>query len=196
MKDLMAEVSKEGRSVAITHHYDPNGWFTFCDFWDYKWFEDEYINTVLYGAQGKEYPLSEEFLKKNTVIVQSIVGKNLLSEPFEIKNWDASCRIDPELLVRSVPPKYKLEFTVEKTGPDSIMQIGYSDSKQVWHELVKQKNVRIQGASLKDGWCVAISKNCTFTLSIDENLAAALEASHGIILNGQNIIIKSVKVVE
>lgn len=53
LKDFMTEVSKEGRSVAITHHYDPNGWFTFCDFWDYKWFEDEYINTLLYEAQGK-----------------------------------------------------------------------------------------------------------------------------------------------
>ena len=53
MKDFMAEVSKAGRSCAILHHYDPNGWFTFCDFWDYKWFEDEYINTILYGAQGK-----------------------------------------------------------------------------------------------------------------------------------------------
>lgn len=43
--------------------------------------------------------LSEEFLKKNEVIVPSIVGKNLLIEPFEIKNWDRSCRIDPKPLM-------------------------------------------------------------------------------------------------
>ncbi len=43
--------------------------------------------------------LSEEFLKKNAVIVPSIVGKNLLSEPFEIKNMDKSYRIDPKLIM-------------------------------------------------------------------------------------------------
>lgn len=43
---------------------------------------------------------SEEFLKKNEVIFPSIVGKNLLIEPFEIKNWDRSCRIDPKLQLR------------------------------------------------------------------------------------------------
>ena len=199
MKDFMAEVTKNGRSCNITLHPADDYQNNSHDFdsWNIKWNEKpEYFDTVFYGAQGKEYPLSEDFIKKNEVKIPSIVGKNLLPEPVEIKNWDRSYRIDQELLVRSVPPKYKLEFTVEKTGPDAIMQIGYSDSKQVWREVVQQKNVRIQGASLKDGWCVAISKNCTFTLSIDENLAAALEASHGIILNGQNIIIKSVKVVE
>ena len=195
MKDLMAEVSKEGRSVAITHHYDPNGWFTFCDFWDYKWFEDEYINTVLYGAQGKEYPLSEEFLKKNELIVPSIVGKNLLSEPFEIKNMDKSYRIDPEILIRSVPPKYKFEFTVESTGSNAILQVGFDDEDGKWHDLVKEKNVVVKGASIKDGWCIKVT-NEVFTISIDEKLAATLEASRGLNLNGQNIIIKSMKVVE
>ena len=88
--------------------------------------------------------LSEDFLKKNAAIVPSIVGKNLLSEPFEIKNMDKSYR---------------------------------------------------KGASIKDGWCIKVT-NEVFTISIDEELAAALEASNGLNLNGQNIIIKSVKVVE
>ena len=47
LKDFMTEVTKDGRSCAVTHHYDPNGWFTFCDLWDYKWFEDDYINLLL-----------------------------------------------------------------------------------------------------------------------------------------------------
>ncbi len=50
-------------------------------------------------------------------------------------------------------------------------------------------------ASIKDGWCMKVT-NEVFTVSIDEKLAAALEASNGLNLNGQNIIIKSVKVVE
>ena len=50
LKDFMTEVSKNGRSAAVTHHYDPNGWYTFCDLWDYKWFEDDYIN-ILLGKQ-------------------------------------------------------------------------------------------------------------------------------------------------
>ena len=51
MKDFMSEVSKDGRSCAVLHHYDPDGWFTFCDLWDYKWFEDEYINLLLDAAK-------------------------------------------------------------------------------------------------------------------------------------------------
>ncbi|MBP5450950.1 MAG: cellulase family glycosylhydrolase [Treponema sp.] len=203
IKDFLALCNKKGRACTTSFFLDPGLGqgaeekdMVYYDIINHNWVDEEFINTYIYQAQGKEYPLSEEFLKKNTVIVPSIVGKNLLAEPVEIKNWDRSYRIDPELLVRSVPPKYKFEFTVESTGSNAILQVGFSDNNGNWHDLVKEKNVVVKGASIKDGWCVAISKNCTFTLSIDEKLALALEASHGLNLNGQNVIIKSVKVVE
>ena len=113
----------------------------------------------------------------------------------EIKNWDVSYRIDPELLVRSVPPKYKFEFTVESTGSNAILQVGFSDNNGNWHDLVKEKNVVVKGAAIQDGSCIKVT-NEVFTISIDEELAVTLEGSQGIFLNGQNIIIKSVKVVE
>ncbi len=50
-------------------------------------------------------------------------------------------------------------------------------------------------ASIKDGWCMKVT-NEVFTVSIDEELAVKLEGSQGIFLNGENIIIKAVKVVE
>ena len=198
MKDMMAESTKKGRSCAICVYWGEDYKNHRADFdpWNLKWnAQPEYLNTIIYGAQGKEYPLSEEFLKKNEVIVPSIVGKNLLAEPVEIKNWDVSYRIDPELLVRSVPPKYKLEFTVETKDSNALLQPGFVDEDGKWHDLVKEKNVSVKGAAIQDGWCIKVT-NEVFTVSIDENLAAALEASNGIFLNGGNIIIKSVKVVE
>lgn len=198
MKDIMAESTKKGRSCAVCVYWgeDYKNHRTDFDPWNLKWnAQPEYLNTIIYGAQGKEYPLSEEFLKKNAVIVPSIVGKNLLSEPFEIKNMDKSYRIDPEHLVRSVPPKYKLEFTVETKDSNALLQPGFVDADNKWHDLVKEKNVSVKGAAIQDGWCIKVT-NEVFTISIDEKLAAALEASNGIFLNGENIIIKSVKVVE
>ena len=198
IKDMMAESTKKGRSCAVCVYWGEDYKNHRADFdpWNLKWnAQPEYLNTIIYGAQGKEYPLSEDFLKKNEVIVPSIVGKNLLSEPFEIKNWDVSYRIDPELLVRSVPPKYTLEFTVETKDSNALLQPGFVDEDGKWHDLVKEKNVSVKGAAIQDGWCIKVT-NEVFTVSIDEKLATALEASQGIFLNGENIIIKSVKVLE
>ena len=198
IKDMMAESTKKGRSCAVCVYWGEDYKNNRADFdpWNLKWnAQPEYLNTIIYGAQGKEYPLSEDFLKKNEVIVPSIVGKNLLSEPFEIKNWDVSYRIDPELLVRSVPPKYTLEFTVETKDSNALLQPGFVDEDGKWHDLVKEKNVSVKGAAIQDGWCIKVT-NEVFTVSIDEKLATALEASQGIFLNGENIIIKSVKVLE
>ena len=198
MKDFMAEVTKKGRSCNITLHPadDYQNGTRDLDVWNIKWKEQpEYFDTIFYGAQGKEYALSTDFIKKNEVKIPSIVGKNLLAEPVEITNWDKSYRIDPELLVRSVPPKYKLEFTIEKTGENAILQPGFNDENDKWHDLVQEKNILVKGATIQDGWCIKVT-NEVFTVSIDEKLAAALEASRGLNLNGQNIIIKSVKVVE
>ncbi len=198
MKDFMAEVTKNGRSCNIILHPadDYQNGTQDLDGWNIKWKEQpEYFDTIFYGAQSKEYPLSADFIKKNEVKIPSIVGKNLLAEPVEITNWDKSYRIDPELLVRSVPPKYKLEFTIEKTGENAILHPGFNDEDDKWHDLVQEKNILVKGATIQDGWCIKVT-NEVFTVSIDEKLAAALDASNGIFLNGENIIIKSVKVVE
>lgn len=198
MKDIMAEATKKGRSCAVCVYWGEDYKNHRADFdpWNLKWnVQSEYLNTIVYAAEGKEYPLSEEFLKKNEVIVPSIVGKNILTEPVEIKNWDVSYRIDSDTFVRSVPTKYKLEFTIETIGEKSILHPGFVDEDGKWHDLVKEKNVSVKGAAIQDGWCIKVT-NEVFTISIDEKLAAALEASHFILLNGENIIIKSVKVVE
>ena len=198
MKDIMAEATKKGRSCAVCVYWGEDYKNQRADFdaWNLKWnVKSEYLNTIVYAAEGKEYPLSEEFLKENKVIVPSIVGKNLLAEPVKITNWDVSYLINSELLVRSVPPKYKLEFTVETTDPNAIFQVGFNDNNGKWHELIQEKNAVLKGATIKDGWCIKVT-NEVFTINIDEKLAVALENSKGIVLNGENIIIKSVRVVE
>lgn len=65
-----------------------------------------------------------------------------------------------------------------------------------WYELPKVSGIKIKGAVLKDGWLLSVKDNIV-ELSIDEKLAEIIsEYSRGIYINGQNIIIKSVKVVE
>ena len=127
--------------------------------------------------------------------VSSIVGKNLLETPVELKNWDNSASINPETLIRSVPAKYTFELTVEKTSPEAVLQFSFENSDGNWHDIVNEKNVSIKGGTVKDGWCIAINDE-TLLVTIDEALAIELECAKGIFLNGQGIILKSVKVVE
>ena len=76
------------------------------------------------------------------------------------------------------------------------MQIGYCDTDLKWCELVQQKNVKIQGGTLKDGWCIEIKKSGTVSLTIDEKLAQVLEETGEIVINGRSLIVKSVKVMD
>jgi len=118
-----------------------------------------------------------------------------LEAPVEIKDFDNSAYINPDLLIRSVPAKYKLEITVEKLSSAPILQLGFADWEEKWRDFLKEKNVTVKGGSIKDGWCIAV-KDDLVTLTVDEKLASELEGAKGIFINGQNIIIKSVKVVE
>lgn len=200
INDFMAEANKKGRSCGTVHHFDAGAGQKLMGFRYYnrktmEWEQSEYLDTYIYAAQGKKFPLSEDFIKKNEAKVQSIVGKNLLKSPVQIKDFDNSASIKPDLLIRSVPAKYKLEINVEKLAADSILQLGFSDWEEKWRDLVKEKNVTVKGGSIKDGWCIAV-KDDLVTVTVDEALAAELEGAKGIFINGQNVIIKSVKVVE
>ena len=200
VNDFMAEANKKGRSCATVHHFDPGAGQKSMGFRYYnrktmEWEQSEYLDTYIYAAQGKKFPLSEDFIKKNEAKVPSIVGKNLLEEPVQIKEFDNSARINPDLLIHSVPAKYKLEITVEKLSSEPILQLGFSDWEEKWRDFVKEKNVTVKGGTIKDGWCILV-KDEIVTLTVDEELAAELESAKGIFINGQNIIIKTVKVVE
>ncbi|MBO4630042.1 MAG: glycoside hydrolase family 5 protein [Treponema sp.] len=208
MKDFMKEVTAPNRSCAALLHIDSdiNGQWGYGNFrfsWDQntylKWNDNEYLDTFIYGAQGKEYTLSEDFIKKNEVKIESIVGKNLLSEPIVLKNWDSSFRMNPEIFVRSVPAKYKLEFQIEKTGSEPILQFGL-DGRELgrypdFYDISKRSDVKVTGA-VKNGERDFFVKSETFTISISKELASIIESSESLCFNGQNMIIKSVKVVE
>ena len=124
MKDFMAEVTKPGRSCSVTLHFNPVP--EEDDYWCYynthtgEWVDEEYLDTVLYAQQGKEYPLSADFVKKNTIKVESLVGKELLAEPHQFDFWND---VTINNLTRAVPSKYKLELVVEKTGPDPRLTV-------------------------------------------------------------------------
>ena len=95
IKDFMAEVSNGKRSCAVTMHEDPGlnptDGFRYYTRDKLEWEQSEYVDTLLYAAQGKEYLLSDDFI------------------------------ITPDTFVRSVPAKYKLEFQIERTGTAPIL---------------------------------------------------------------------------
>ena len=198
VKDFMAEVTNDKRSCAVTMHEDPgcvpdNG-FRYYNRDTLEWEQSEYVDSFLYAAQGKEFPLSENFIKKNEIKIESIVGKNLLSEPREIKDWNNGTTIHPDFFARSVPAQYKLEFQIEKTGSKPILQVGFTGSRDgSWNDLATRSDVKVTGAVKGNNFEV---KSETVTLTVSEKLSSLIESSNGLFLNGQQIIIKSVKVVE
>ena len=198
IKDFMKEVTKPGRSCAACFHNDGDtvgsaNYFGYYDSWSLKWLDTEYVDTFIYGAQGKEYPLSADFIKKNEVKIESIVGKNLLTEPHEIKVWGDSFSIGNEVFIRTVPEKYKFEIQIEKTGSSPIMMFGFHDKDWKFNDFSTRSDVKVTGATKGKNFEV---KSETVTITISEKLAALIEASNGIFIDGQQIIIKSVKVVE
>ncbi len=195
-KDFMAEVTDNNRSCAVLMHmapapHDPS--FAYYNEWKLEWYETEWIDTLLYAAQGKEYPLSDDFIKKNEIKIESIVGKNLLSEPFNPDNWKNVYKINPGILVRSVPSKYKLEIQIEKTGANPVLQMGFNDLNRNYNDVSARNDVKVTGAVKGNNFEV---KSETITITISEKLADEFVNADMIFLNGQNIIIKSVKVIE
>ncbi|MBO7421474.1 MAG: hypothetical protein J6U06_10200, partial [Spirochaetaceae bacterium] len=69
IKDFMAEASKTNRSCTALLWIDgvlkDDGKFFsgYYDSWKLKWNDEEFVDTLIYGAQGKEYPLSDDFIK-------------------------------------------------------------------------------------------------------------------------------------
>ena len=203
IKDVTTEGSKSNRSCAALLWNDSafkdDGLFFsgYYDSWKLKWYDEEFVNTFIYGAQGKEYPLSAEFIKKNEVKVESIVGKNLLKEPLERSgawDWDNMYRIKSDTFFRSTPAKYKLKFAIEKTGSNPQLQFAYLDLDRNWHDTDTLKNLKVKGGFIVDGKIKVQSG--TVILNIDEKLADELANGMTVEINGQNIIIKSMTVVE
>ena len=194
----MSEVTKSNRSCAITMmiNMDIEGNkdnFCYFDEWNFKWFDTEYLDTAIYGAEGKEFPLSAEFLKNNETKNESIVGKNLINEPFDTKEWGEKYKIDSDTFVRSVPECYKLEFVIKKTGSSPIIKITWSDEKYQWHKIPANSK-KIKGGSLSEGNVRPVKT--TFTVEIDSETAKIIENSTGLFLMGQDVIIQSMTVVE
>lgn len=195
-KDFMIEVTDDSRSCAVLMHmapapHDPS--FAYYSEWKLEWYETEWIDTLLYAAQGKEYPLSDDFIKKNEIKTESIVGKNILSEPFNPDNWKNVYKINPGIFVRTVPSKYKLEIQIEKTGANPILQVGFNDLNRNYNDVSARNDVKVTGAVKGNNFEI---RSETVTLTISEKLAEAFENADMIFLNGQNLIVKSVKVVE
>ena len=201
LKDFLAEAKKPGRSCNATmindgdYAYQWNA-FGYLSFQDLKWYDDEYVYTLINGCEGKEYPLSEDFVKKNTLKIESIVGKELLTEPVVMKQWGDSFSFSPEILIRSTPAKYKFVCEIETTGPDPELEFAYVNSAGDWcngSNTAYLQNLKVKGGIVQGDIKV---KSKTIEITINEKLAVELESTNDIFFQGQNIILKSVKVME
>ncbi|MBP5358571.1 MAG: glycoside hydrolase family 5 protein [Treponema sp.] len=195
MKDFMAEVSNPKRSCAVVLHDSHNSeTFYLYDKWKLQWFDTEYIDTVLYGVEGKEFPLSADFIKKNEVKIESIVGKNLLEAPVEIRS-EGGAGIKGDVFVRSRPENYKLEFEVEKLSSKATIYLAYNDYKGNWNEVMTKSKVKLLKGGSLDGAMIKVKDN-TVVVSIDNATSCEFETGGELYILGEDIIIKSVKVVE
>ena len=197
-KDLMAEATKDKRSCSIAIWDDADdfkGGYENCyyDKKDLVWYDTEYIDSILYAAQGKDFPLSETFIKTNEVKVESIVGKNLLPKPVEINNWEPYI-INAKIFQRSTPLKYKLEIQVQKNGSKPMINVSFNDINWKFQELLTMKNVHVTGGQ-KEGSNLIV-KSDVITITIDEAISEKLETAQDFGINGNDIIVKSLRVVE
>jgi hypothetical protein len=199
IKDLIAETRKPGRSSGISLWMDP---IPFGDsHWCYyneitgKWTQEEFIDSVIYAAEGKEYPLSEDFIKKNEVKIESIVGKELLEKPHQFENWND---LNIAKFARSVPSKYKVELVIEKTGSDPRITLNYIDADKKWCYIIPEKK-KVEGGTLEiydNGKSNnIIPKESKIVVGITEEYSPYIEYL-GLYINGKDYLLKSVKVVE
>ena len=196
MKDFMAEVSNPKRSCAILLHDSHNKeTFYFYDKWKLQWFDTEYINTLIYGAEGKDFPLSADFIKKNEVKVPSIVGKNLLKAPVELRDGEGGAGLKGDLFVRSRPENYKLEFEVEKLSSKAEIYLAYNDYKGNWTEVMTRNKVKLLKGGSLDGAMIKVKDN-TVVVNIDNATSCEFETAGELYVLGQDVLIKSIKVME
>ena len=196
----MAEVTESNRSCGTILHsdYDLNGtdWFhCYYDSWKLKWFDEEFLDTYIYGANNQEYVLSDEFIEEHEVEVESIVGKNLLKAPVEIRGTEGGVTLDGNRFVRSRPENYKLEFEVETISTKARIHLAYHDYKGNWVDLMGRENVSLlQGGTLDDGMIMVTGT--PVVVSIDNDTSCEFETGGSLYVLGEDIIIKSIKVVE
>ena len=195
IRDFMAEVTKDSRSCAVSMMCNMSWDFNYFDATNLEWHDTEYVDTILYSAQGKEYPLSTDFIKENEVKVESIVGKNLLNEPYELKDWNAY-QIKSTTFYRSTPEKYRLVIELEKSGSEPILELAYHDLDLTWHNsnnTASLKNLKVKGGTFDGNIKV---KDNTVEITINEKLAKELANCENVYINGKDILLKSVMVME
>lgn len=184
MKDLMTEITSNkypcGLVVASALDFDKSET------------ESVYIDSLLSAAQGKDYPLSEDFKKKNEVKIESVVGKNILDGEWEMRSWENECIINPDVLVNSTPKNYLLEFEFEFIGHKPVFRFGYFDQEMNQFDGVALKNMTANGGIITRD--IITIKSEIVTLTISEVVAKKLTESSYIHIEGQEIIVKSVKV--
>ena len=203
MTDFINEVNKKGRSCSITLHVNSDincvsDGFGYLDEETLKWYDDEFIDTLLNLAARRENKLSDEFIKNNELKVESIVGKELLKEDAVFDNWSLTKEFSSNTYCKSVPETYKIQFEYETIpgATENLLGFYYSlpENNFEWKPLANSNGLK-GGTVTSDGCNINLNGSGTLILTIDKKSAQILEGYDSYII-GTGFILKSMKVVE
>ena len=90
--------------------------------------------------------------------------------------------------------KYKLEFEIESLSSKARLYLAYFDINSNWAELMTRKNVKLEKGGTLDNAMIMVKDNVV-VVSVDKDTKLEYETS-GLQVQGEDIIIKSVKVIE
>lgn len=222
IKDFMTEVTKDGRSCAVTmmenSAVERDDYFGYMDKETNTWYEDEFVDLMIKMAAKQDISAEEDFINKNKKTPDSIVGKELLSEKylsetqfagltngtFVFDDWTKGLDFEGDIFVRSVPSEYKLQFkfNIDKTAGYSSVQIMWQDNADNWKmkPLFNKNNILSGGKYYSDANTENIelyrtSDTTTLVLEINEEMALNIESSK-LHLQGFGATLTSVMVVE
>ena len=85
---------------------------------------------------------------------------------------------------------------LEKTGPEPIVELDYDDFDLNWHNAANTallRNLKVKGGTFDGNIKV---KDNTVEITINEKLAKELANCENVYINGKDILLKSVMVME
>ena len=144
--------------------------------------EEAWVEKVANDIHFAGYTISQETKKESKAFIQAV--------------WkQIAAALNGNLFISSRPENYKLEFEVEKLSSKARIHLAYNDYKGSWNDVMARPKVRLlKGGSLDN--VMIMVKDDTVVVSIDNDTSCEFETGGELYILGEDIIIKSVKVVE
>lgn len=213
MKDLMTEVTKDGRNCMVSIHencsYDTYDNFGYFNKQTNTWYDSEYIDLIIKMAAKQDTSKEDKYIEDNKTKVELLTGKNLLEEfkknpPVNLGNWNNEIGFKDDDFANRLPETFKLEIKYEipatfVEGTDwSTLLVYYYDAK--WNQVpyANASNL-LSGGKYDTEWNnISINKSLSsgeIVIQFDSTMSQNMEF-YGLNLMGINLILDSVMIVE